>query len=797
MATRKKTVRYAATTIRGKSDFDTVFVATTNGTVFTNETTDAAGATTGDVPLGTAVDDALYFGMSTKQFSGVWIDMSTNTSGGTRVIEYWNGATWTTLSATVITGSVLLTADTALRWNVPADWATTTVNSVSAYWVRIRTTVLHTNGGIITSINSAPVEQVWNALSVEIPEGPSGRTFESVFAKIWYHTPVGSTQLDFVRIQTRIDAGVYSDAYFRTASSTLTGESVGTFFYVDLTSQFTTDFTGNTHTIDMQFSSLSRGTIAVNRNICHYSAELYISYSYDDTAGTQLCSVVLPIESIEADLTTSLASIGTNQIPALSGGILQQSGVILKDFYIAFQGNIREAGTTDYNFNVALDAEAETILGDMEAANQSDIMSFFLWKRTDVDITTTHDVKARVSNTAGAVFTNIGGYAVCTFSYDHSGSVRLTETFFANLLEEPGFSPGTTANLKGVQNRQLFIQEANPILNNSGFDFYYASTGDPGSFIIKSGNQTERTYQVSQGVGGSYMLTHRIDSGSAVGAGIINFDHGLVNINTEFRATTTSTNASSVSALLILTYSYDKSPVYRSQTMMKLIEPDQATAGTQTNIASAVSSAPFESNYYLNSAAYFGHLTVNSATTGNALTILVNLGDNLGWEAVISQLYLTDNEKTETFYCGRERQIFMRYPGDPDTARVDIKTPKTIRVQSLISGWHSAISSSWWYDYNYPVSGIVSGYSGDGSGIIVNVFDAETETLIKNITTDVGGVFSDIWYDNTRPVYCKAYQSSTRKGLSVEQIAQSGNIFTIELQPSGSVSVEPSFTFVA
>lgn len=782
MALRRKTIRYGATTIRGQADFDHVRVATSGGTVFADETTDASDTGTADVPLGTAVDDALYFGYTSRQFGGVWIDMSTNASGGTRVLEYWNGSTWVALTNTVITGALLLSADTAIRWDVPSDWATTTVDSQSAYWVRIRTTALHTTGGTISVMNGAPVEQLYSAMTIEIPE-TVGRTFQSVFAKIWIHTPDTGAQYDFVRIRGRIDAGAYTDLLYRTTAMPLSGESIGCFYYVDLTSVFSS-YSGTNHILDLQISRLSRGSVDLNRNINHYSAELFISYEYDDTATTQACTVILPIESITGNLTTSLASIGSNQIPILTGGsgIIKQNSPVLKSFYMAFGGNIREAGTADYTFGVSLDAESEVILGDMEATAQSDVVPFFLWRRDDITTTSAHDLKARVSSVAGAVFTNFGGYAVFTFHYDHSASTELTETFIANVLEEPGYLSGATAALRGIQTRTWFTPEASMTLRQSGIEFLYSATADAGNLIIAAGGQSDRTYAVTAGVGGSYGIMHRIDSGSAAGAGLT-LSTGKSTLTVNYRADGTVTNASSVCAIAYITYSYTITANRRSQCYQTLMIADQSATAVQREVT-ATPANPVEADYWLNAATFFGYLFSSGTPASNAIALVANKGSDLGWDNLFSQFFSIDAETTVILWCGRGREFFKRHASDPDTARFDINISRIFRLGVAVSSWFAMVSSAWWHDFQYTVSGTLSNYTGDGSGITVQLFDAVTHELLDSTTSAVGGTFSMTWYDNSVAVYCRAYQSTTKKGISVEQIASAGS-FNIDLQPSG------------
>jgi len=87
-------------------------------------------------------DDVLYFGHSAHKPTQVYFDFSVVGAGYTLVWEYWNGTAWTTLTVTDETSG--FTQDGWVYWSSPTDWATTTVDGVTAYWVRVRTTTAPT-----------------------------------------------------------------------------------------------------------------------------------------------------------------------------------------------------------------------------------------------------------------------------------------------------------------------------------------------------------------------------------------------------------------------------------------------------------------------------------------------------------------------------------------------------------------------------------------------------------------------------------------------------------------------------
>lgn len=78
--------------------------------------------------------DVLYFGKATK-FKNLYLNLQTNGSYGARTWEFWNGSAWTSFVPTG-TGEPM-DADGNVALGTLTGWALTTVNSISAYWIRV------------------------------------------------------------------------------------------------------------------------------------------------------------------------------------------------------------------------------------------------------------------------------------------------------------------------------------------------------------------------------------------------------------------------------------------------------------------------------------------------------------------------------------------------------------------------------------------------------------------------------------------------------------------------------------
>lgn len=115
------------------------------------------------------VGDAIYFGIDTSvSNSGPFSSLVSNLSVGrahTLTWEYWNGAAWFTLVPSLNidqSNQFQLTGVKLIQWTPPADWATTAVNGVTGWWVRL---VINVAVGV-----SGPVQATRNIYSVTWPQ---------------------------------------------------------------------------------------------------------------------------------------------------------------------------------------------------------------------------------------------------------------------------------------------------------------------------------------------------------------------------------------------------------------------------------------------------------------------------------------------------------------------------------------------------------------------------------------------------------------------------------------------------
>lgn len=131
-----------------KSSFEgDTYCKQADAAVYTNFGVEANTAATNDVAPFSAtaaqVNDAFYIGHSTTKFCGIRCEIVTQGDDYTAIWEYYTGAAWASLTNDDNTTAFKAAAGwKSLVFEPPSDWATVAVDSVTAYWIRCRCTVV-------------------------------------------------------------------------------------------------------------------------------------------------------------------------------------------------------------------------------------------------------------------------------------------------------------------------------------------------------------------------------------------------------------------------------------------------------------------------------------------------------------------------------------------------------------------------------------------------------------------------------------------------------------------------------
>ncbi len=616
--------------------------------------------------------------------------------------------------------------------------------------------------------------------TIYIPETAT-RTFLNVTLRVYIRgNETAATSATVNNLGIQLAAVAFNDASV-TVTQTNSGDQQSSVYTRDCTSYFTTNFgAGTSQTVAYRATITTLPTIA-------QTAKLYITYQYDDaSATTRVKTVTIPLESNTAQLTATLASIGTNQIPLLNT-FLPEASKVYRDIWFEMSANDAGNAVTDFQLGVRLDAEAEVLRANLEQALNSGVWYEDIWIRNDMDPAATHNFQAR--STLASRFSLLTILLKVTYEYDHSASTSVMNSLVLSGGDDTSF-PGNTATADESRfERRIIIEEPGPIaLAQSGI---VTVLEDPGTVTLNMqvGSQaTSRAYVNTAGSvnSGPYSFSHRIDSGSGAGSAIT-LARGVQFLNVDWWSTVLAAG-SDLSHTLYLNYTSgiaaDGDGSHSHSVAYRLANTFNSNATVQRNLAAIqVVSIP-ETNW-----ATTGFMYTADGWRPAAAASALNLqgeygtgeGPEKGWADFFVSYVRTDGELGVVRSAGGVRDLFNRWNGDVDENRMTIETSRQYRFNSLTAANTDLTAWFSYYSITFTVSGTISGSAG-GTVTLVLYRTSDNSPVLQ--TTRVGdGAYSFTWYDDVSDVYVVAYETNSLKGRSKTDVAGTG--FDIALAAGG------------
>lgn len=608
------------------------------------------------------------------------------------------------------------------------------------------------------------------AITLHIPE-TNARTFLSVVARVYtMDNNTAAAAMTSWLIGIKLGAVAFSDTTVTDTFSN-TGEHWGHMLYSgNLAAYFNANF-GATSSQTCQVGIQFGGNATINQSV-----KLIITYQFDDAVApsTQIKTVRIPIESDVDSQSAVLAEIGTNQVPALDT-FLPETGKVYRDIFFEVETFEDNAGASDMQLRLALDAEAGDLDGIHEEQLQTSRLYYRIYRRTGT-INTAVDHKFKAESVGGATcFNTLGAILVVTYEYDPSSTTVMNSVVIP--VGTPDEYPGGTA--PSDQSRigaKFWVCEPGTITLAQSGVVVTLQESSAMAFKVSCGSQVARAYTVNNGtiaVGGRNII-QRIDSGGDVGFGLgVPLARGENTIGVSFYRTT-SVTGSCVSVMLILNYTSGRSAVGAADHASTRYYAFRATAADVSELETsslAVLDIP-ETNYLLLGAAIELYMMQTSAAYILAQAELAaGEGPGDGWFQLRSTQQTGSGDLSLYHVFFALSALFKRYPTDPDTARAVVATTRKYRFTMTANSWFGGVALAAYSTITRTVSGQLVGYTGDGSGIPVDIFRADTDEKVGSVTSAVGGSYTFTWYDNAVNLYAVARQTDQLVGRSSDQVA--------------------------
>lgn len=609
-------------------------------------------------------------------------------------------------------------------------------------------------------------------LIVYLPETGS-RSFRNCFIEVFIEDDLAAaTSVTGWKFHYKVGTGSAISSS-NTVTISNTGENMSMLFYHDVTSVFSSSFGPSDLSQSFTFGTLFTGSSTTNASV-----RLFCTYDYDDAAVTRVKTVVIPMDSYTGG-TNATSSTIIDTIPALDT-YLPETGKVYRDISIQLMGNdgctqVSAIDTT--SMSLKLDQGTPTPTGPINATLNSARLFKYIWNQNGIDTTTTHSLSI-LSSLAGMAFNCISAQCLVTYEYNHSSSTRIMNYISLPTGDDVGVIGGTTATDRSRFQTEFLITE--PAITMSRAGIYHSFMDSAAIAFLPSVTQSAysqsvKTYNTpSVALCGGWTIGTRFDSGASGSQGMaLTSGSNILTVDWYRTGAGAGSLGSSYSSYAIFNYESGKSAqsggdANHSQVRKWLFAPLVAST-TRRLITGSISLAE-SSSYYLTSLGV-NLITYNSAPANN-ITLTANCsgsddGIGFGWIELRSGTQFQDSEIAPISNIVRMDDTFRRYPTDPQTTTRLIPTRN--RFYSFESSNTTYMTGYFFATYHtlaFNLTGSVSGYTGNGSGLTVNFHRSDTNELIASTTTNVGGSFQKTWYNNVIPIYAEVYQDDTHVGRS-------------------------------
>jgi hypothetical protein len=556
-----------------------------------------------------------------------------------------------------------------------------------------------------------------------------------------------------------------------TVTDTITnsGEALTFKFRRDVTSYFTTNWTGTSMAWEASFQMNATPTQ-------NHTFKIIITYEYDDTTTTHIKTIRIPVESTRANMTTSYQTLGgATAIPAITGSYLPEASVTIRQTWVELWGNTADITTaTDWISTARINATNTYDWFDNESALLSGRWAYGAIDITAEDLSAARSLEIIVTGITTRL-TQMCGMICVTYEFNSSTTSTVYNSIMVGGVDSVSQMGGTAAGDEDVWSRDICLSEPGTLTMKESGVFLFLNDSGAVTINVAVGAQTDTSYAftVAGTQDGQYSMCHRIDAAGAKGTAGMTLARGPNEYNIQTRSATASAGWG-LSGFLLLNYTSSKATAgvgTHAQTRYFHLADTAADAFTRQVTNVTTPTIP-DSHYYLIGAVVdIDQMVSGTATQGIALKA-ERSEVSMGWHPAYATFYRTDAETGFNTSFGAARDLWKRHPGDPDPERVDIETSRAWRLDCVPGVWASWGMWVTWCSHAYTISGTVSGYAdADGAGLTVKVYRVSDDEHRLTLTTTSGGAFSGTWHDDVQELYCVVYEDGTHVGRSANATA--------------------------
>jgi hypothetical protein len=619
--------------------------------------------------------------------------------------------------------------------------------------------------GTIESTSAADISATadLSAITVYIPE-TTDREFKSVFLQ-WGFRDNGTVAATInlpVTIMINIDDGEYSVFTYNGTALVQTGENQSPIFQNDITSFFTNNFSSTSHDIGCKSTILTTPNCSISNIWC----KLFITYLYDDTAHSKkIKTVKIPIESKQTLLTTTLTAIGINQIPALDS-FLPEADKIYRQIFFEIRSNFGTSSTNDNQLEIQIGSDYVTQFGLHEGTLNTATFETYIDIRNSMSTSASQDFCARA--TSFNAWDTVGALLYVTYEYDHDLSTSIMNSIEFIIVDEPGWIETNTDQNAGYYKREFYIQEPENIEIKQSAIIFTGSSAVPATVYIKIGEQhayTAYTWTCAGQMVGPGYLIKRFDQDG------ITLKRGRNELSVyAYQAAVAVCNFNGKVILNYTSSKHEYGDRVHNHTIKKLINDLSSAINVVT--LSDIKIFDISRDYYWLLDLGFELVNINSGAVGAyGYQVKINPGElnGFGWSQILTSFIIGDSEIAPQFAYCKATDIFKKYQQYPHKNMLDAEEIRNFRYYATAATRWSSISIVTYHSITSAVTGFVYSYTGDGSGINVEIWNnswLDIPIKVLDTTTTTGGYFSTYWYNDCDNLFAMARQGATLAGRS-------------------------------
>lgn len=699
------------------------------------------------------------------------IQLTFTAGSGTPVVvhEYWDGAAWTAIPGlTVRLGAIAMNATTAtplfLSWDVNAltGWADAVVNGVSRRCIRFRvTTAFSVAPALITASIGRPL-QFSGTIPIDIT---AGRVFKNVFAELsFYGNNLAGSILGLEGFSTI--NGVRTALPHMTGSVVSSGESYCIRRRIDLTSAFVANYTGTSQTVTLDFGLLIGIDVAANNVLQGVQVELFVNHEFDESLSPATAQTTLELHSASpnAALTTTHLLVDTFEALTLP------TGFVLEQAYFVVECNTYGTNTAGtQQLAVRVNGGTEQLTPAFLNPGISGVALKYAFPLVGYDPSIANTLEMRTLNAATAPFDFACGRLMLTYRWS-AASARMLSSMTRLIGIAPRLST-ILAQARVVESGVLIAENSITMRRSvcvTDCNFAAATSGAASLSLKLTGEGSYTTYTLAtpkrNSIGGGTRVNRKFTNAFARGYNSL-----------ECWAYTTTVGAEAFCVRANLVYEHDTpaagwwaAPVTLKYNLNQILASNSNGANVAIRF---IDIQNISSNYYVEDV----HIDFNAPLLSTSSAVSVDMallaGEGTGYIQVSAVNSTVFSEIGNRYLYIPVKPAFARWPGDAKPVN-DVQAAAA-PWGSRITGIHASTGTVWDFGVNatirhqlFTISGTLTGYAGDGSGIPVAIYEASSRQILRTTTTAIGGTFSVPWHDNTTQVFVTVLQDSSRKERS-------------------------------